>query len=421
MSIDFKHFGVWLQSGATQAEKLAACAAVIASSKDGSYYSLETLGKAGCHLAYRLIDRQHDDKEQAFAAAEWALSVCLGAVSEKPLDRTRWTGSLSIALAYLHLLHGGSRDKAAELCVSIMDEDAVETHPQNMLNIMRAAMLLAVYRIKSQNEQEAQWCLRFCRRAFRLGVAGLECDHQPLVVGDELLWASNMVKLSIGLGPLCGIPTRGTTHGWKKLADIEPSEPFRAAFCAMCGGLEWWNDEDSRYSWLYGKGYQPARPLETVEMCGIPLSASIVDLGCGRAELSKHFERYTGVDVSAFAVGENRKDRRGQFHHSSLHDLSCLVGLEFDAAVCSDVMEHIPPDKVDAVLQSIAGVCSKVWAFNVSCRPSGTIGPQGENLHLTVQSPEWWQAKLAEFFVIEQAWPDNSKARLVAKCRKKHG
>ena len=237
MTINFKEFGVWLHGASTPEEKLAACTSIIATSREGSYYSLETLGKAGCHLAYRLIDGHIKDSAEVFADVEWARHVCMGAVSEKPVYRTRWTGSLTIALIYLHLIVAKNREAAAELCRQMIDYDAVEAHPQNMLNIQRACNLLAVYESLSDNLLAAHAALRDCRRIYKLGINSFTFDGQPMIVGDELQWSSNMVKLSVGLGPKCGVPTRGKTHEWWSLALVEQAEPFRTAFVAMCGTI----------------------------------------------------------------------------------------------------------------------------------------------------------------------------------------
>lgn len=70
-----------------------------------------------------------------------------------------------------------------------------------------------------------------------------------------------------------------------------------------------------------------------------------------------------------------------------------------DYTFCCDVMEHIPPERVDAVLDQIARRTKKGGWFRIATRPDG-FGPKllGEPLHLTVQPASWWEKKLGQWF-----------------------
>ena len=73
------------------------------------------------------------------------------------------------------------------------------------------------------------------------------------------------------------------------------------------------------------------------------------------------------------------------------------AGIKGDAGTCIDVMEHIPMEKVDAVLSNISkavGVC----VFNISFRPDQLGALIGEKLHMTVRPPQWWLEKLQQHF-----------------------
>lgn len=77
----------------------------------------------------------------------------------------------------------------------------------------------------------------------------------------------------------------------------------------------------------------------------------------------------------------------------------------FDGILCGDVMEHIAPEDVDEVLADIFGFASRRPAsdesfvyFHISCVPSTHKHlPDGRNVHLTVESPAFWDEKLARF------------------------
>jgi hypothetical protein len=65
-----------------------------------------------------------------------------------------------------------------------------------------------------------------------------------------------------------------------------------------------------------------------------------------------------------------------------------------ELVVCTDVLEHIEPDKLDAVLDHIFNLTGKAAYFVISTRPAKAILPDGRNAHICLHDPEWWLAKL---------------------------
>lgn len=61
-------------------------------------------------------------------------------------------------------------------------------------------------------------------------------------------------------------------------------------------------------------------------------------------------------------------------------------------------MEHIPPDRVDDVLQVINSSVRKAVLFNISLRFGGCGAVINQILHLSMHSREWWEAKLLKFW-----------------------
>ena len=80
---------------------------------------------------------------------------------------------------------------------------------------------------------------------------------------------------------------------------------------------------------------------------------------------------------------------------------------------CTDVLEHIPPQHIDTVLQNILTAAQHVF-FQISTVPDGMGKHPGiqEDLHLTVRPFEWWVEKFKEFDATIQwsALSDNSCA-----------
>lgn len=161
----------------------------------------------------------------------------------------------------------------------------------------------------------------------------------------------------------------------------------------------WWEKEDEKYSSLYDGGYPIGNPMGLVMKFGIPRIRKAIDLGCGRASLSRFFSDYTGVDVSSSVININKtKNTNGTYHHLSLHDLKKLYEEVYDVAICADVMEHIPPDRIDDVLSSISALNCNEFHFGISTRPSVILDNEGNNLHLTVLPAEEWESIFQKHF-----------------------
>lgn len=73
----------------------------------------------------------------------------------------------------------------------------------------------------------------------------------------------------------------------------------------------------------------------------------------------------------------------------------------FQGIICTDVMEHIDRDDVHPILGDIFDTLQpdgKRFAyFHISTRPAGKCFPDGENVHLTVEPPEWWWIQLKRY------------------------
>jgi len=71
-----------------------------------------------------------------------------------------------------------------------------------------------------------------------------------------------------------------------------------------------------------------------------------------------------------------------------------------DLVVCTDVLEHIEPECLDAVLSDIARVTKQMAFINVSTRPATKTLADGRNAHLIQQPTNWWVKKMCDYFRI---------------------
>lgn len=80
-----------------------------------------------------------------------------------------------------------------------------------------------------------------------------------------------------------------------------------------------------------------------------------------------------------------------------------------DLVTCTDVMEHVEPEHIDAVLDDIAALARKGAFFVISCERGGRKLPDGRFAHLVVKPPEWWMQKLKGRFEDFEVYPQRAK------------
>lgn len=103
---------------------------------------------------------------------------------------------------------------------------------------------------------------------------------------------------------------------------------------------------------------------------------SILDYGCGGGRLAKAM---MPARVREYDPGIAGKD-----------DAPKPAGL----VVATDVLEHIEPDRLEAVLAHIYRLAGKGAFLIISLRPARELLPDGRNAHLIVERATWWLARL---------------------------
>src|SRR5947207_13034544 len=71
---------------------------------------------------------------------------------------------------------------------------------------------------------------------------------------------------------------------------------------------------------------------------------------------------------------------------------SALPERKFDGVICTDVLEHCPEEDLPWILDEIFGYAMRFVYLNVACYPARKTLPNGENAHITVRPPQWWDA-----------------------------
>jgi len=114
------------------------------------------------------------------------------------------------------------------------------------------------------------------------------------------------------------------------------------------------------------------------EMYGTLKAKSILDYGCGKQTLGKALPHLIvkGYDPA-------------------IPDLSDAPE-PADLVTCTDVLEHIEPDCLDAVLDDLRRCAVKGIFLTVATRPAVKMLADGRNAHLIQQPAKWWLPKIMD-------------------------
>jgi hypothetical protein len=100
----------------------------------------------------------------------------------------------------------------------------------------------------------------------------------------------------------------------------------------------------------------------------------------------------------------------------------CIAGLDAppelaDIVVCTDVLQHVEPDCVDAVLDDLKRITRAAALLVIANRPAQKFLPDGRDAHLIQQGRDWWLPRLGQRFMIHQI--EGSDTELVFIVRKR--
>tara|TARA_B100000700_G_scaffold91328_1_gene102978 strand:+ start:3261 stop:3953 length:693 start_codon:yes stop_codon:yes gene_type:complete len=123
---------------------------------------------------------------------------------------------------------------------------------------------------------------------------------------------------------------------------------------------------------------------------------SLLDYGCGKANayylafeldgvIHPNAYQYLGIAPAAVHLYDPCVE---QFRSKPRQEQT------YDIVVCTDVLEHIPEQDVDTVIEEMVYHANKLMVFKIAAHESFTKFKDGTNVHATVKPPSWWFDKI---------------------------
>lgn len=136
-----------------------------------------------------------------------------------------------------------------------------------------------------------------------------------------------------------------------------------------------------------------------------------IDFGCGPGR-SSLFLAEQKLNVTLVDISDNCLDVEPfllsvqpnsgiRFLQESLWELSSKLAAA-DWILCFDVLEHIPEEKIDLVLQGMSERMKQGGAFSIDLAQDGFGKTIDDVLHLTVKPAKWWEEQIKRYFTITE-------------------
>lgn len=110
-------------------------------------------------------------------------------------------------------------------------------------------------------------------------------------------------------------------------------------------------------------------------------AASVLDYGCGKGMLAQALD-FPIWEYDPAIPGKDELPRPA------------------DLVTCTDVLEHIEPECLPAVLADLQRVVKKIGYLVIHTGPASKTLPDGRNTHLIQQDRAWWKAHLSAYFSV---------------------
>ncbi len=119
-------------------------------------------------------------------------------------------------------------------------------------------------------------------------------------------------------------------------------------------------------------------------------SKTLLDYGCGKAGAYEHasLKLPNGESIKGLKSIWGLEEIR--LYDPGFAPYQEYPTAKYDAVISTDVLEHITKEDMDWVIEEILGFAKKFVFLNVACYPAKKVLPNGENAHITLETPGWW-------------------------------
>jgi hypothetical protein len=158
------------------------------------------------------------------------------------------------------------------------------------------------------------------------------------------------------------------------LYDLKPIDLISPQYCELQREL---HARPNGYGGKGDKWAQAVRDLVAQFDC-----RSVLDYGCGEGTLKKALaDLETFIRIDEWDPAVPGKETWPRFA---------------DLVVCTDMLEHVEPERLTTVLAHIKVLARKAVFVVIATRPSNKTMADGRNAHLILEDDVWWSTRMLE-------------------------
>ena len=163
------------------------------------------------------------------------------------------------------------------------------------------------------------------------------------------------------------------------------------------------------------QGKSLLRHISTVAQLARHVGArTVLDYGAGKAKLY----RETDLELPDGRIVPSVREYWGveeiRPYDPGVKEFATRPTCTFDGLVSTDVLEHIPEEDIDWVLEECFAFATRFVFMNIASYPAEKVLPNGWNAHVTIQPVDWWRARIE---TAAAAWEGDAYVFLVTEKR----
>ncbi|MBY0509967.1 MAG: class I SAM-dependent methyltransferase [Rhodospirillaceae bacterium] len=117
---------------------------------------------------------------------------------------------------------------------------------------------------------------------------------------------------------------------------------------------------------------------------------TVLDFGCGKGTLKPAIAA-AAPDLTIFEFDP------------AIPGKETLPTAQIDVIAAMDVMEHIEPEYLDSVLETMRDMRPKLVILKIALTPAQKTLPDGRNAHILLKPAAWWMEQLQRYFTPRNA------------------
>lgn len=137
------------------------------------------------------------------------------------------------------------------------------------------------------------------------------------------------------------------------------------------------------------------------------LHESRADYGTSLSKWVPHIAKIVKAGDSVLNYGCGKSFLRADFASNVVNYDPAIPGYDAlpqpaDVVICTEVLEHVEPDCLDAVLDHLQSLTKRVAFLVIPTMPAKKFLADGRNAHLIQQKYDWWLPKFHSRFFIRE-------------------